>query len=366
MGAIPVYRDDSGEHQADRCAPLAAAAAKGAVWLQALVHGHYPGRRLPAQALPGLKSVGYWDADRDQDWGLPWHRNEGIEIMFIARGAVGFAVDDREYRLQRDCLTVTRPWQPHRVGSPTVAAGRLCWMILDVGVRRPNQVWTWPSWVLLGERDKQELWVRLQDRAGSVLKATPEIRRCFLAISENLHRSSLDHAISELSLVVNELLLALLKLLRSHPGQPPCSCDDSLEAVEVFLDRLRNERAWAERQWRLQEMARECRLGVTQFTAHVRRLTGLTPERFLMECRLQHAATLLREQPDLSVLEVALACGFSSSQHFATLFRRRFGSTPTALRRGAPTTSVHPSRLAMPPERPRLGSIERCCVGQES
>jgi AraC-like DNA-binding protein len=99
---------------------------------------------------------------------------------------------------------------------------------------------------------------------------------------------------------------------------------------------------------------------VTQFTTQVRRLTGLTPERFLIECRLQHAAALLRHRPDLSILEVALACGFSSSQHFATLFRRRFRSTPTAWRAADRTDHLNRSRLEVrsrwAPERPIANS----------
>ncbi len=345
MAAVPVYRDDRGDHHADRCVPLAVAAAVGTVRLEALVHGQYPGRRLPAEVLPGLKSVGYWDADRDQDWGLPWHRNEGIELMFVARGGVGFAVDDREYQLHPDCLVVTRPWRPHRVGSPTIGAGRLYWSIIDVGVRRPNQAWTWPTWVLLSKKDRDELAAHLQQEEELVAKATPEIRRCFLAIAENLHRASLDHAISELGLLINELLLGLLRLVRFQPRRPRCSSDDSLQAVAVFLDHLRTERCSVERQWRLEEMAHHCGLGVTQFTKQVRRLTGLTPERFLIECRLQHAAALLRHQPDLSVLNVAVACGFSSSQHFATLFRRRFRCTPTVWRAADRSDHLNRSRL---------------------
>ena len=37
--------------------------------------------------LPGLKMAGYWDADSDQDWGLPWHRNEGIELTLLEEAA---------------------------------------------------------------------------------------------------------------------------------------------------------------------------------------------------------------------------------------------------------------------------------------
>jgi len=56
---------------------------------------------------------------------------------------------------------------------------------------------------------------------------------------------------------------------------------------------------------------------------------------FLNDCRLILAAKVLQEQPDRSVLDVALSCGFSSSPYFATLFGKRFGLAPRDFRRQA-------------------------------
>jgi transcriptional regulator GlxA family with amidase domain len=47
--------------------------------------------------------------------------------------------------------------------------------------------------------------------------------------------------------------------------------------------------------------------------------------------RLGHARNLLR-QSALSVTEIAFACGFASSSHFARCYRGQFGTTPTAER----------------------------------
>ena len=154
---VPIYKDHDETYQADTCLPLVEAAAKHRVRIEALVHGHYPGRRLPHGALSGIKTVGYWDADHDQDWGLHWHRNEGVEMTFLESGSSVFAVDGHEYVLHPDDLTLTRPWQRHRVGDPNVGAGRLHWLIIDVGVRRPNQPWRWPGWLLLSRPDLDEL-----------------------------------------------------------------------------------------------------------------------------------------------------------------------------------------------------------------
>ena len=49
----------------------------------ALTSGHYPGNPLDATVLPGLNSMGFWNATRAQDWGHELHRNEGIEIVYL-------------------------------------------------------------------------------------------------------------------------------------------------------------------------------------------------------------------------------------------------------------------------------------------
>src|SRR5580704_9061223 len=96
---------------ADTCEPLRAAVARNEVAFAALVRGAYPGHRLAAKSLPNIMSVGYWDARHDQRWGLDWHRNEGVEITYVARGKMAFAVDCVDFHLSRGNLTVTRPWQ---------------------------------------------------------------------------------------------------------------------------------------------------------------------------------------------------------------------------------------------------------------
>jgi AraC family L-rhamnose operon regulatory protein RhaS len=97
----------------------------------------------------------------------------------------------------------------------------------------------------------------------------------------------------------------------------------------MFLDDLTLHQEHLAIEWSVQGMAESCGLGVTQFVHVVRQLTNVTPANFLNHCRLDQAAKLLRETAGGSVTDVAMRCGFSSSQYFANLFRKRFGCTPT-------------------------------------
>ena len=145
-----IYKTQGHTYQADNSQPLIQAVEAGRLRFGALARGSYPGKQLPSPALPGLRTAGYWDVVEPQGWGLDWHRNEGIEITFLETGRLDFAVDQQRFALGADDLTITRPWQPHRVGNPHVSPGRLHWVILDVDVRRPNQTWKWPGWILSG------------------------------------------------------------------------------------------------------------------------------------------------------------------------------------------------------------------------
>jgi AraC family transcriptional regulator len=59
---------------------------------------------------------------------------------------------------------------------------------------------------------------------------------------------------------------------------------------------------------------------------------GVPPHRYVLLLRLELSKELL-VGGSLSVTQVAHACGFSSSQHMATVFRRIVGTTPTEYRR---------------------------------
>ena len=331
---VPIYRDDIETYSADMCLPLSDAATRGQVRLQALVRGHYPGAKLPHGALPGLKTVGFWDAGHDQDWGLPWHRNEGIEITFLESGGLAFAVEDRECDLHADHLTVTRPWQRHRVGKPNIGVGRLHWLILDVGVRRPNQEWKWPDWIVLSPADRLELTNILRQNDRAVWRASAGLRRCFQSIACAVETDRSGSNVSRIAVWANEMFLLLLDLFRTQRIKLDESLSGSLHTVELFLADLKAHAEHLAIDWTLADMAKSCGLGATQFVQYVKKATNMTPIQYLNDCRLDMAAKLLRDRRGENVTEIALECGFASSQYFATVFARRFQVSPRDYRAG--------------------------------
>lgn len=331
MARLPLFHGDQ-IYAADTCTPLVRAATAGDLRISALARAQYPGDRMPRTMLPGVKAVGYWDATRKQDWGLDWHYNEGIEITFLESGTLAYDVDDRQYALKADHLTVTRPWQRHRVGKPNVGVSRLHWLILDVGVRRPHQGWRWPDWIVLSPPDLAELTNMLRQNHRAVWQAPTDLRRCFQSIATAVDHDHDGSSGSRLAVHINELFLLILEMFRGQKITLDESLSSSMHTVQLFFDGLRWNPEHLAMPWTLHRMANSCGLGITQFVDHVKRATNRTPVRYLNDCRLEFAARTLIEHPTVSVTDVALDCGFTSSQYFATVFSQRFGVAPRSYR----------------------------------
>lgn len=332
----PAFRDSGPTYVAEVCEPLVRAVENGQVVLQALARGPYPGRKLPPDALAGVKSVGFCDAEHAQDWGLDWHRNEGIELTLLDRGQLPCNIDSHEVTLRPGDLTITRPWQLHRVGNPHIPAGRLYWLILDVQVRQPHQSWKWPSWLVLSKGDLKQLTNIIRHNEQPIWRASSALRQTFERVGLLVETETDGKNLSWLTLCLNELFMDLLEMCRHSDVPLDTSLSGSCRTVELFLTDLASRLNFLAQEWTVPRMARECGLGITQFVHHCKQLTNVTPPQYLKECRLNAAQRILLEQPDRSVTNVALDCGFSSSQYFATVFRQRFSVAPHELRvRGA-------------------------------
>ena len=85
-------------------------------------------------------------------------------------------------------------------------------------------------------------------------------------------------------------------------------------------------------------LAKDVRMSTRQLERLFRRYLNRSPKRYYMELRLQKARNLLM-QTDMSVINVALACGFASPSHFSKCYRSHYNKTPYR-ERGSHTSLV--------------------------
>jgi len=82
----------------------------------------------------------------------------------------------------------------------------------------------------------------------------------------------------------------------------------------------------------LADMAAVTGLSVTHFSHIFKKSMGESPHQFVLQQRVQCAKELLVSL-NLRMIDIALACGFKTQQHFARIFRKVCGLSPTEYQR---------------------------------
>ncbi|MFD9899191.1 helix-turn-helix domain-containing protein [Mesorhizobium sp. NPDC059025] len=334
-----VFRQPDSFMYADNCRELQAAAQRGEVELHAWTRGSYPGTSL-GERLPGVRTVGFWDARNKQAWGLGTHCNEGFKIAYLARGNLNLVVDDCAYELEQGQFIVIRPWQLHSIGNPVVDASKLLWVILDAGLRRPSEPCHWPNWLVFSRDEADALDRLLTQNNQPVWDAGSDLRRTFEALAPILLERMPKDGETRLKVALNAIMISLIERMSEQAPKLDPNLSTSQHTVAIFLRRLGLALGEA---WTLETMAEECGLSRTRFSEHCKQLTNMTPWHYLQHLRLEEASRLLANSNRQSVTEIAFSCGFNSSQYFSNAYRRRYGCAPTISRRGSTVQIGTPS-----------------------
>ena len=138
-------------------------------------------------------------------------------------------------------------------------------------------------------------------------------------------------------MLIETLASALgVHVLRHHSNLEPASV--ALPKVRGALDtrRLRRVKDFIEahlnEELTIDRLAGEACLSPFHFVRVFKAATGITPHRYLTDCRIGRARTMIAESR-LPLAEIAELCGFSSQSHFTRWFKRIVGVTPGAYRK---------------------------------
>ena len=82
----------------------------------------------------------------------------------------------------------------------------------------------------------------------------------------------------------------------------------------------------------LDQLAAQAGLSKFHFHRLFKSVVGIAPSRYHMNLRMDEAKRLLRETKQ-SIVAIALDVGYANPSHFAQLFRRETGLSPSSYRR---------------------------------
>lgn len=275
--------------------------------------------RLKSWDLSDIDMIGWRDIAETLPKGLKPHSHvDGYEICFIKSGTNHWQVHGQTYALNPNDIYITWPGEVHGGAQDMLGKSEIFWVIFRLD-RRKGSLGLSPS-----------ATVRLADALNQL------DRRQFAghpAIAE--HYEGMLDACNDPSPLAENAIYAHLQLLIIDVIQ--AFQDACRQEAPATSDQARVARAMRyieyhlETQIHVPDLAAQAGLRPSYFREVFRQETGFSPSDFVARRRMQHAQNLLRTT-DRPITDIAHALGFSSSQYFATTFRKYAGMTPTAYR----------------------------------
>lgn len=262
---------------------------------------------------------------------LPTHRDGGLEIVLLEKGALNWHVEGRVERVTAGSVYFSLPWQEHGSVDEFEAGHLWQWVQLRLAgpSRRPRRQFRLVREIGLGAERERRLSALLVRSGRHCFPATARMAWLLPALVAELTAGAVGGPPDEV--YVNTLTrLVVLELERciDRAAQSAGATAGAEERVQKFIASL-GERV--DTAWTLQAMAAACGLGRSRFATLCRKITGDSPLTLVNRLRTEQAKRLLRESA-ATVTEVAFATGFSSSQYFARVFRAFTAMEPRAYR----------------------------------
>lgn len=268
----------------------------------------------PTKLLPELPMVGY-DVFKAAG-NLPGHvHKDDFEICLIVTGSVDWWAGDRLYEVHGGDLYVTRPGESHGGQNAVMNPCTLYWFHVRFSRKQPLPGMT--------VAQSNFLFKRLSTLTLQSFKSSPATA----AACERLH--AVHRTRDTLSTIAARGVLheLIAGVVRDHDAAQQRRLDRTprvLEAMAFMREHLGEP-------YRVEDVAAAVGLNVGNLHAQFLKEVGLTPGDWRTRQVMRRAKTMLGD-PKQTVTDVAMALGFSSSQYFATAFRRVIGLTPRAYR----------------------------------
>lgn len=259
---------------------------------------------------------------------LPTHRDGGLEIVLLEKGALNWHVEGRVERVTAGSVYFSLPWQEHGSADEFEPGHYWQWVQirLDRDGQRPRRRFGFHPVVGVAAAEARKISALLTRSGRHCYPATARMAWILPTLVAELEsvRKDRDGYVNTLT------RLAVLELVRciENAAEPVSAAAQSEQRVAEFLGSLTRR---AEQTWTLEELAAQCGLGRSRFATLCRKLTGDSPLTLVNRLRVERAKQALRETPR-AVTEIAFQCGFSSSQYFARVFRAFTGMEARAYR----------------------------------
>lgn len=266
----------------------------------------------------------YWSKAAPSKREYREHHHTELEISLVAAGRGVYTVKERQYDIAPGDIFLFGTHEEHYITDITE---EISLMNLHF---EPRFIWAsqgelFDAKFLKIFFDRSE---RFENRLDRDNPATGEIRSLLCTIRDELETQG-----AEYELMVKVRLLTILVLLirgydyvdTKHSFVESGNFHGISAAMKYIDENLASDLT-------LDELAECAGLNRTYFITLFRKLNGVTPWEYITARRIERALGLLKRK-DMTVLQIAVSCGFNSASNFNRAFRKVTGTYPSAWRK---------------------------------
>ena len=238
-----------------------------------------------------------------------------MEICLLAKGRQVYKVGKREYSLTGGDLFVTLPDEPHSTGNRPEEKSVLYWLLLHLPPKQARFLSLPPS----GTRQVRGALLKIKRRQ---FKGNAGLRQILDSIITAYHdgRMALRKVYIE-----SKILEFITQVIHCAGRAGESALSEPIGRVTAFVDGHLGEKLSIGR------LARAAGLSPSRLKARFKKETGVPPAEYVLRKKIEKAKELL-QQKNRTVTDAAFELDFSSSQYFATVFKRYTGQTPKEYR----------------------------------
>ncbi|MBL8992327.1 MAG: helix-turn-helix transcriptional regulator [Spirochaetia bacterium] len=250
-----------------------------------------------------------------------------MEIGYLASGRQAYYIEDRLHDMRGNDLLIVKPGEMHGTLSLPAEKTTLYWLNLDMRFLNGS---------FLGAQGKEarklhhslRTMKRRFFRGDSGLKSILDrIIQTFIS-KKPFHRTVIQNLLTEFAVQVVDF--SQKKENQHVPFRLKSSLDYISKNVEEDI--------------RVETLAKMSGLSPGRFRANFIDAVGIPPKEYILREKFNRAKVLLKKE-NTGVTRIAHDLHFSSSQHFATAFRRYTGLTPLEFRdSGSPSRKISKRR----------------------
>ena len=247
---------------------------------------------------------------------LETHVHKGMmEICYCEKGVQVYEVDGKKYQLKGGDVFVTFPGEPHSSDNRPEEKGVLYWLIIRIPANGRFLDYSGED----GKAFVKELLglpARHFRGNGAMKKMLDEIFSLYATQRQPIHRLR----------IMNLLTTFMLAVIQCAGNDAKQTHSDRVTEVKKYI----TEHIYDDLSIEL--LAKKLHLSDAHFKSWFKKELGMPPLDYILRARVDEGKKIMRRNSRLSIADIAYQLNFSSSQYFATVFKKYAGISPAAFR----------------------------------